>query len=312
VDTPTTKAVIRKQSETERPLTGACFEVYRAKSGGGRGEIAQKNTCDNADGKSDAYLTFNLPPADFILVETKPPGGYLKGADKPFTISAGLDTDLTVTNVLGGSVRVTTIDETGQNENPTGACYTVWSSSAKTKKLGTGCDSNDGESDGKTTISGLPSGTHYLQQSTIPWGYFSGENFEVEVTIHSTTNVDYFNEPWPLLVINKVDENGDPLGGACFTAFADKGGGERGAEWKSPDGPLCDTDKDGILYALVTPGNQILVETKSPIGYLPVQDTPFVMIRGDLTELTVENYRVGFIYITKKSVSGVKLTGACF
>jgi len=190
VDTPTTKAVIRKQSETVRPLTGACFEVDRAKSGGGRGEIAQKNTCDNADGKSDAYLTFNLPPGDFILVETKPPGGYLKGADKPFTISAGLDTDLTVTNVLGGSVR--------DRESGTGTFN---------KSL-----------DAITILSGLESGEYWIAEKSAPKGYFKAADDLVEIT-ESKTEVTVLDEPWPVLTITKVDDTGAAVKGACFQLF---------------------------------------------------------------------------------------------
>lgn len=312
VNLPTTKLIVRKKTEAGAALKSSCFTVYK-NSGGTRGAKIGEQVCDNADGSDDAYVRIALSPGSYLLAESKPPRGYLAGADIAFTIRTGLDTELDVKNVLGGTLKVYTWD-TEYFWVPDDACYTVWAGGAqgpKSIKLGNACDAADGRKDGITIITGLPTGTWTLEQSTTPWGYFETNDIRVETVARETREVDVYNDPWPLLIIHKVDENGDPLADACFTGFTDLGGGQRGPEWRPPGG-ICGTDEDGIMMLLVTPGNQILVETRAPLGYLPVTDTRFTMVKGEVTELTIVNRKVGALTITKTDMEGKELTGACF
>ena len=67
------------------------------------------------------------------------------------------------------------------------------------------------------------------------------------------TTTAFYNEPFPLLLINKKDELGEPLGGACFTAYTDLGGGVKGAEvvWMEGNDLAILTETAGLARSLI-------------------------------------------------------------
>jgi hypothetical protein len=76
VNVPTTKLIIRNQSETGQPLVGACFAVHKSE-GGTRGARVGAELCDSSDGASDAYMDRTLGPGSYWLVYSRPAKGYL-------------------------------------------------------------------------------------------------------------------------------------------------------------------------------------------------------------------------------------------
>lgn len=311
VDPPSTKAVIRKQNVAGQALKSACFKIYTS-AGGARGTLVGLEVCDGAGG-DDGYTTIPLSVGSYVLAETKAPAGYLIGADTAFSIRVGLDTALDVVDQLGGTVVVTKTDGEHPGWIPGGACFTVWTGGGDgqyTGKLGSACDY---DYDGVTTVTGLPTGTWVLQESRTPFSYLDGIDHAVTATAAQTTSITIPNEPWPLLAIHKTDAAGADLGGACWEIYADLGGGQRGARATGTNGGVfCDTDKDSYVLVLVTPGNQILVEKASPLGYLPIEDRLFTMVRGRETDLDIVDVKAGIITITKTDLDGKRLTDACF
>src|SRR5687767_10394194 len=56
-------------------VSGACFEVYIDDGSGTRGAIVD-TFCDEDDG-ADGIVTIPLPAASYILVEIRPPDGFV-------------------------------------------------------------------------------------------------------------------------------------------------------------------------------------------------------------------------------------------
>lgn len=115
------------------------------------------------------------------------------------------------------------------------------------------------------------------------------------------------------LVITKVDENGAPLGGACFDVFADTGGGKPGfflfGRCDSSDGS---NDGTTIITGL-NAGNYVLTESVAPDGYVVGARQPFTISADSVTTLTFENRRGGAtLTVFVVDGNGSPILGSCF
>lgn len=314
VDQPTTKVIIRKKSEANEKLNGACYAIYKAAgSGSGRGKQVIPKLCDITDGKLDGYASYVLPAGRYVLAETHAPEDYIAGDDMTFEIRSGLDTEVDVTNVYGGVIEVNAFDEVW--DGPVAKiCWAVSGNvNGRKTKLGNACDSSDGESDGFTSITGLPTGTWTLEQTNEIAGYFTAEPVVVNVVVREVTPLDMPIEPFPSLYVHKTDAAGDPLGGMCFDIYVDAGGEQRGPLVPSPNGKdWCDEAFMGEFWLLVAPGAYLLNETLAPFGYIAGPDAKFNMVRGQDTELTIVNELAGTLTITKVDDAGLPLNDACW
>ncbi|MFL5759346.1 MAG: SpaA isopeptide-forming pilin-related protein [Thermomicrobiales bacterium] len=315
-DTPTTKVIIHKLNGQGQPLAGACFGIYKNAGGGVRGVSVVGRVCDQDDGTNDGFLAVPVSVGNYILGELQAPADYLLAPDVQFSITPLHDTPLDVTDQYGGILYIEKLDSV-YGWRVDGACFDVFvdlGGVSRGARAGRACDGNDGASDGITTIKGLPTGNFVITETVPIPGYFhDAPDQGVSVIAGQTTSTSFYNEPFPLLEVYKVGELGQPLPGMCYTAYTDLGGGVKGPEvtWGSGQRP-CDTDGDGYLAALVSPGNYLLVETKAPIGYLAGPPLQFSMVRGHVTTLTVTNVRSGTITVTKTDPDGKKLNSACF
>ena len=70
------------------------------------------------------------------------------------------------------------------------------------------------------------------------------------------------------IVVTKISEQGDPLLGACFDAYTDRGGGIRGTFISRG----CNANGNVITVEGLATGPYVLTESKSPIGYLKADD----------------------------------------
>ncbi len=316
IDTPTTKVVIHKLKENGQPLAGACFGIYKNAGGGVRGASVVGRVCDQDDSQNDGFLAIPVSVGNYVLAELQAPTDYLLAADRQFSITPLHDTPLDITDQFGGTLFVEKKDSV-YGWRVEGACFDVFvdlGGVSRGTRIGRACDGNDGASDGMTVIKGLPTGNFVVAEFVTPAGYFDdAPDVGVHVTAGQNTSTIFWNEPFPLLEVYKVDVHGVSLPGACFTAYADLGGGVKGAEvmWDGGQRP-CDTSGDGYIAALISPGNYILVETKAPWGYIPGPPMQFSMVRGQVTTKTVVNSQSGTITVTKTDPDGKKLNDACF
>jgi Prealbumin-like fold domain len=315
-DVPTTKVVIHNLNSQGQPLASACFGVYRNAGGGVRGASVIGLTCDNSDGTDDGFLALPLSVGSYVLAELRAPTNYLLAADRQFSITALHDTPLDITDQLGGTLVIQKWDSV-YDWPLDEACFDVFvdlGGISRGARLASGCDGSDGANDGLTTIRGLPTGNVVIGETTVPAGHFDdAPDMGASVIAGQSTSIRFYNEPFPLLDVLKVGELGQPLAGACFTAYTDLGGGVKGAEvvWAGGVRP-CDLDGDGQIAALISPGNYVLVETKAPFGYMAGPPVIFSMIRGQVTSKTVTNIKTGTITVTKTDPDGKKLNNACF
>lgn len=327
---PTTRFIVRNQSETGGPLPGACFTIHKSE-GGVRGTQVGARLCDNDDGARDAYMERPLAPGSYWLVYSEPTDGYLVLGDIAFRVLAGQDRALTVPNQLGGTLNIHVLNR-GFNYGIRGACFTVTTAdpASGTPPFSDRACTN---AEGLATIVGLPTGEMRVVMSGVPWGYFGIDPFSVDTFAGETVDVYIYDsdsdgdglpddgldpddltiDHWPLLIVSVVDQGGNPLGQACLEGYTDAGGGQHGPKWSGTD-DWCDLDGDGELRAWVTPGNSVLVEIESPFGYLPVEEMPITMIRGQVTEVTVVNVAAGTLTVFKYDDGETPklLTTACF
>jgi hypothetical protein len=110
------------------------------------------------------------------------------------------------------------------------------------------------------------------------------------------------------VTVNKVDELGAPLGGACFALVGD----EIVIEGVDEEVVLCDDDEDGTLvFVEVSYGDYTLYEVLPPEGYVPADDgiTPVsVNANAPNPVVTIENLFVGpggaFLFVNKLNCTG--------
>ncbi|MGH2559990.1 MAG: alpha/beta fold hydrolase, partial [Thermomicrobiales bacterium] len=98
------------------------------------------------------------------------------------------------------------------------------------------------------------------------------------------------------LRIEKVDEAGQPLPGACFQLYADAGGGTRG-DYRNARCDGDDGDEDGtITIRNLEPGNYVLEENRPPEGYAKGADIPVAVTADEeVTTVRVPNRRDGAV-----------------
>jgi hypothetical protein len=91
-----TSLVVHRLDATDRPLAGACFQIYADAGGGTRGDF-RGGACDtDVDNAADGVIRFApLPPGNYVLQEAKPPEGETAVPDMPVVL-AGLATDVDV------------------------------------------------------------------------------------------------------------------------------------------------------------------------------------------------------------------------
>lgn len=115
------------------------------------------------------------------------------------------------------------------------------------------------------------------------------------------------------LVINKVDENGSPLAGACFDVFADTGGGKPGfflfGRCDSSDG----SNNGTTIISGLDAGNYVLIESIAPAGYVVGERDAFSMSPGQATVLAIDGVRGGAtLTVFFVDENGTPILGSCF
>ena len=91
------------------------------------------------------------------------------------------------------------------------------------------------------------------------------------------------------VTVNKLDETGDPLPGACFAGYRAAGGAAPAPENLVEE--RCDADDESAdgrtVFRDVPAGDYLLVESQAPPGYVAADPTPFALA-ADQTELALD------------------------
>lgn len=303
--------LVTKWDERGQLLGGSCFALV---ADGDQVEICDGDTNDG-DGTTGEIRFSDIPGGTYGLTETRAPDGYQEAADRRVNISPAGDglVRIVVRNVpvadATGDVIVLKTDENGDPLG--GACFALLSGSVEIARA---CD-EDGDiaDDGRIGLLNVPAGTYTLREVRRPSTvYVRASDRIVEIAPGSAIEVPVQNRlRAATLVIDKVNETGAALNGACFAL----------------DGAIryerCDSDDsagdDGTLtFQGVVPGDYTLIETLIPAGYDGASNQSVTLAPGQRLVLTVENaplpppVEAGDLVLTKVDPTGAPLAGACF
>ena len=153
---------------------------------------------------------------------------------------------------------------------------------------------------------------YVLTESKSPIGYLKADDVLVNVVAGQQSLVTVTDIPTTKLIIHKLDAEGQPLKGSCFSVFKDPGNGTRG---QSVVGHTCDNadgEDDGFLAIPVSVGNYVLAELEAAeLSLAP--DQQFTIVPLHDTPVDVYNQVGGVLYIQKiDEVYGWWVEGACF
>ncbi|HEV2109582.1 MAG TPA: SpaA isopeptide-forming pilin-related protein [Thermomicrobiales bacterium] len=320
---------LEAEDQNRNTVTGACYQL----DGG-------DEVCDDDDGEEDGFVTFeNIEAGTYQVTETRAPDGYIRIQNQfPITVVAGANNDFYIqhqvdpnaapaeegTETAGegvGGVRITTVDADG---NPIdGACYELTSD----ETTETVCDNGDGDAEpagGLIEVEEIPAGEYTVIQAETPAGYGPAASQTIDVLgaeagadLSAVTEVTVVNaetaEATGDVVVLRTDEDGDPLGGACFelvdpvdqTVVAD--------EVCDEDGDVADDGRTGLLD--VPTGEYLLRETQTPNGYQTAADQTITVREGSVqvtSQAVPEEAETGSVIIQRADEDGGRLGGACF
>ena len=222
--------------------------------------------------------TMPIPPRS-ILLEDVPAGTYSVGEQpidgfitpdpQDVEIVAGETAQLSLSNAPSlGTVSIQNTDENGEPLG--GACFTVGEVSV--------CDNEEGDANdeaGVIDLTGVAAGSVDVSETSAPAGYAaSGEAQTVEVPQGETVTVAFTNTPLVgNLSITKTDQDGTPLGGACFTA-----GGQTVCDNEDGDA----NEETGIIdIGNVSVGSVEISESTVPEGYAGGDPQTVEVVEGD-------------------------------
>ena len=279
--------VLKTDTDTGAPLSGASFKVYHAADGAEAGELLT-----GSGGTGQAALA----PGDYYLLEQCAPEGYELSIEKyAFTVTGGETKELTVVNkplpvpeLEMAMLKITKTDAVQNDRMLSGAVFSVYEeeSGRKAGELMTGKDGTAGME--------LPAGSYTMKETTAPEGYLlssnaihvslqEGEVKELTVTNRREGGTEDIKEPGALRITKRDAESGKRLKDAIFGIYeidTDNCMGE------------VTTDRKGVAEIELEPGSYYLLELEAPEGYrLDEEKTGFRVRSGITMEKTVKNVK---------------------
>ncbi|MDO5649619.1 MAG: SpaA isopeptide-forming pilin-related protein [Gallicola sp.] len=281
---------IEKQDQNGNPLQGAVFT------------LSDGTNSYNYDMRfATSMTTGQIPYGTYTLTETTVPDGFIGIAPQTVVISSPTQV-LPVKNTLKATD--VTINKTGAGGAPLAdAGFTLTGTNGTT---GTFVFDNT-NTQGTTSLAGVPYGTYTLSETRVPAGYL--KLADQTITLSTTTRtLNLSNTPAPRgnLTIHKTGDGGSPLAGAGFTLTG----------IKDTNGTYTSTtsDSNGVATFVNVPyGTYTLTESTVPEGYGQAPNQTITINAAGLS-ISVSNTLVpkGSLIIQKTGVGGAPLAGAGF
>ena len=285
--------LIKKDVITGLPVGGARFNVTFLENG------AKKDLGSFTTSENGTFFVPNLAPGYYIVTETKAAEGYiLDSTPREVFVEGGKLNTIEVFNTPYSDLRLLKIDS--ETRAPLeGAIFKLFDQ--KRLEIGTYTSTALGE----IYVSGLPSGTYFLQEVKAPAGYVLDNTVrQVELLGGKTTTVEVKNTALGTLRILKVDsKTNKPLYGATFLLYDNR------------DNLLGEftTNQNGLIIfgTSLQAGTYKLKEIKAPEGYVLDDKVHSIVVKaGSTVEYTVKNdLKVGNIQILKVADSKNSITG---
>jgi len=255
---------IQKLGESGNPLSGARFMVREI------GGTFSREITIGAGGTASLVLPIATPQANFEIVETMAPQGYIiTEPARVITVHAGENHFESFINHRTPSLVINKVDAGG---NPlSGAVFEV---RTLTGALIATATSNNG---GVATVGSIEPGNYEIRETRAPSGYIITEQSQiVQISAGDIATVSFVNERLPALIIEKVDEQGNPLSGAEF-------------EIRRLNGELVQrvTTNNGGTATIeqFAPGAYEIIETRAPEGYAIVEVSRSIQISAGETRV---------------------------
>lgn len=285
--------VKKVDATTQTPLPGAVFELRTVED-----RLLGTYTTD----ASGAFVTDNVDPGTYFLIEKKAPEGYIISEESTkVTVHEDEHPIVTIENHKGTTIQILKTDSV-TGDYLAGAEFEVWTLNCA-KLLGTYVT----DKTGMVYSDPLPAGNYVVKESKAPAGYVLDKT-------HHHVNLGYdhpyilkvSNQPMSGIMITKVSTVDDtPLMGAKF-------------EVKTAEGKVVGeytTDTTGTATTpVLEPGVYYVQEVEAPDGYL-INSKIFTVevTAGKLATLVVEDSPEASLVIFKGDSSTKKgIAGAVF
>ena len=225
--------------------------------------------------------------------------------------------------IESGKLQVRKINAYG---NPVANCnFDLFSDEACTNKVGSSTSNENGE----LVFEKLKPGTYWVKETSVPTGYLLDTSIKsVNVISGQTATVEFKNnEPTGKLLIYKVSDNNDKVGGALFSIKANEDiknvAGTKTFYTRGQEVAQITSDNTTGIATLdnLPLGSYSVQEIKAPIGYLLNENVYTAKLEyknstTPIVELKIEGVKntepTGKIILHKESEYGDKLTGAIF
>jgi len=288
--------IVKRDKLTSLPIKDTRFSIVELQNG------AKKDIGTYTTGENGTVFIPDLTPGHYVITEIMAATGYIKNETPIQTfVEGGKLNTVEVYNMPYSSLRLLKIDSETR-EPLASAVFKLYDE--KRLEIGTYTTSDLGE----IYITGLPSGTYFLQEHTAPGGYLKDSTVrQIELLGGRTTTVEWKNTALGSLRILKIDkETKKPLYGATFLLYDSK------------DNLLGEftTDQNGLITfgRNLQAGKYKIKEIKAPDDYIigdagkPLSVT---VKEGETTEIVIENEpKRGRIQIQKVSSGYNDLTKA--
>jgi len=322
---------IYKKDDEGEPLGGACFNITPDPSGQtGTLEVCDDDANDAANTTDGTIKLENVPCGNYTITESKAPFGYVIATESQnVTVTNNVTANVTFNNTpCTGEIEIKKLDESGAVINMTGACFKISDdpyNATATEPLEV-CDNDENDADNTTAgvilLVNIPPGSYNISEVQAPSGYVLDSTIKaVNVTCNTTpVSVNFTNTPCAgEIEIYKKDDEGEPLGGACFNISPDPTSVNLMGTLEVCDNDANDaanTTNGTIKLENVPCGNYTITEASAPLGYVIATGSQNVTVTNNVTaNVTFNNTPcVGEIRIRKfdDAAEPQSLGGACF
>ncbi|MEZ4500870.1 MAG: SpaA isopeptide-forming pilin-related protein [Thermomicrobiales bacterium] len=170
-------------------------------------------------------------------------------------------------------------------------------------------DDADGDIDdrnGVIEILDVPAGDYMVTETTVPDGYVGGADVPMTIVPGERAEVTVMNEfATGSISIAKIDEEGTPIGGACFVVGEQEVCDNAEADASVEPGII---QVDGLRTGAVT-----IAESVAPEGFNLDPNPQTVDVLGEVTSVSFVNTVItGSLIINKTDENGAFLEGSCF
>lgn len=262
-------------------------------------------------------------PEGVRIVDLYPPQGFMKAADVLNPGGPGEDVHVSFTSSAIEPFAVYTVDADGMPA--LGACFQLVRPDGSVAEYECDYSAPDWVDDGAVRFVGAQPGTYTLRSFRDPWFCAPVADREVVIgdPVRGSVTVEVSRSP--MAYVHVIDENNDPLPGACFSLFQ-RVLNEDGSVQRLLDEEVCDQydgETDGVIFlGAPEPGTYEIVQYDpyvsgwNPPHMLPDGIATFTIADQDVHVMVAtspeELWPTPGVYVHTYDSSSEPAAGACY